>query len=538
MSIPSLTVQVADRDITQAHDGLVCSNADPGGMEVCQLNPTVIQGLRPGAPVIVRCGLEYVWHGRLNEPGQHMQGDRDTFQIAAVGYAAALKDNPYAEIYVDRDLSRWTGAGTARRLAMNAINQSPLDAARVPDLTAPALAEEVNGVWTTTTVPVVEAYYDASSGVSIGSLYYAVKKNTTLNGADANWTVEALLSIDDTVSSTDSSGNLRASLPATGTLTATTASRRYALARLFYNAAVAGGTENSVNGIYWTVLAVYGTHGLTKRGTNSATSAQGFYPSDIATDAFKRARAGIVPGVIETSTGLILPHSVYPTPTDPDQIIDDMAKLLGWHWGVWEPQTVFDDRPTSHFRAPPADATAIVSRAECIELDPPKVRYDLLYDSAKIAWRDAAGSTGITTVALANPLLGETGSNGRILSLDMGLGDAASAQVFGQFALLLSQRTARGGGYAILPDTVSLPGGGRKPACLLKSGRDRLRINDLPDSGPLHEVDTRRYDTFHLRRVECQIVNGVPQTRVDFDGGADLMEVLTARLAAFAPLLG
>jgi hypothetical protein len=539
MTVP-VTVQVADRDVTTAHDGLLCSNTDPGGFEICQLNPTLIQGLRPGAPIIVRYGMEYVWHGRLNEPGQHMQGQRDTFELAGVGYAAALKDNPYAEIYVSRDLAHWQGAGTQRRLNQVTANLSPGDPSVVPDSTtgAPSIAEEVNGVWTTTTLPVIEAYFDAGSPIRLGSLYYAVKKNGTFNTADANWTVEALLSSDDILTATDSGGNVRASLPATGTVLAATATRRFAVARVLYNAAVAGGTENATNGIYWTVLAAYGTHALPKRGSNSATSAQGFYPSDIARDAFRRAKAGIAAGVIEDSTGLILPHSVYLTPTGPDQIVDDMAKLLGWHWGVWEPATVFDTQPTAHFRAPPADATAVVGRSECIELDPPKVRYDLLYDTAKVTWRDQAGSTGVTTVTVPNPLLGETGASGRTLMLDMGLGDATSAQVFGQFALLLSQRTARGGGYAILPDTVALPGGGRKPACLLKSGRDRLRITDLPDSGPLHEADSRRYDTFHVRRVEMTIVNGVPQTRVDFDGGADLMEVLQAREAAFAPLLG
>jgi hypothetical protein len=89
----------------------------------------------------------------------------------------------------------------------------------------------------------------------------------------------------------------------------------------------------------------------------------------------------------------------------------------------------------------------------------------------------------------------------------------------------------------LLGDTVRLPGGGSKPACLLKAGRDRIRITDLPDSGPLHETDTRRFDCFHVRRVETtEQPDGTQQTRVDFDGGADLMEVLQARLAVQVPL--
>jgi hypothetical protein len=284
------------------------------------------------------------------------------------------------------------------------------------------------------------------------------------------------------------------------------------------------------------VLAVRGTHGLTQRGSLSATSAPGYYPSDIFRDALTRSGAGIAPGVIEDATGLTIAHLVYPQPTGADQIADQMAKLMAWHWGVWEPQTVLDDTPTAHFRSPPSDATCVVSRSECLELDPPKVRLDLLYDTAKVSWRDAAGSSGTETVTLANPLLYEAGLTSRALVLDAGTTNQAAARAYGSFALLLSQRTARGGGYCLLGDTVGLPGGGRKPACLLKAGRDRLRITDLPDSGPLHETDSRRTDTFHIRRVETSIVNGRPQTRVDFDGGADLMEVIAARAAVAVPL--
>src|SRR4051812_34274875 len=112
----ALTVRVADRNVTGNHDGLTFSNTDPGGYEACQLNPQDLRGIRPGAPVVVRCGLDYAWHGRLNEPGSHSEGDRDTFALAALGYGAALKDNPYQEIYVDRDLSRFEGQPSTQRL--------------------------------------------------------------------------------------------------------------------------------------------------------------------------------------------------------------------------------------------------------------------------------------------------------------------------------------------------------------------------------------------------------------------------------------
>ncbi len=534
MSAPPLTVKVADRDVTSAHDNLTFSNSDPGGFEACQLNPQSISGIRPGAPVVIRCGLDYAWHGRLNEPGSHQQGDRDTFALAALGYGAALKDNPYQEIYVDVDSSRWQPISVQRNL--NLISNTGFQSFQVvPDATTgqPSILTGGLGDWPSTARFWCEAWYNGG-GISIGQLQYAWKKNANVSDADTNWTWKAGLSDDDVATTTTDSGNLRAVGPGTGTVTAT-GTRRFAFLQFFYNT-IAAGTQNTEYDVWWTVSAVYGTHGLPQRGSLSASGAPGFYPSDIFRDALRRSKARIVPGVIEDATGLTIAHLIYPQPTGADAIADQMAKLMAWHWGVWEPQTTLDDLPTAHFRSPPADATCVVSRSDCIELDPPKVRLDLLYDTAKVSWRDAAGSSGTETVTLTNPLLSETGIGSRTLVLDAGTTTQTAARTFGSFALLLAQRTARGGGYCLLGDTVGLPGGGRKPACLLKAGRDRIRITDLPDAGPLHESDSRRYDTFHVRRCETSVVNGVPQTRVEFDGGADLMEVLQARLAVQVPL--
>jgi hypothetical protein len=534
MASPPLTVTVAGRDLTASHDSLVFSNADPGGYEACQLSPQHVAGIRPGAPVVVRCGLEYAWHGRLNEPGEQIQGIRDTNTLAALGYGAALKDTPYQEIYVDRDFSRWQPAGTGRRLNTVPLGFNTLDAAVIPDTNTgkPALKTEASGTWAATAMPTCEAFYDAGDAIQIGAIYYGWVKDTTVDNTDVNWQWNVLAASDDVLGAFDTTGNLRAAGPDTGTLVASPG-RRFGFVQLVYNAAQA--TDKSYP-VYWTVLAVYGRHGLAKRGANALNDAQGFYPSDIFRDALARSGSGIAPGVIEDASGLTIPHLVYPTPTGADAVADQMAKLMAWHWGVWEPATVLDSQPTAHFRSPPSDATCVIGRADCLELDPPKVILDQLYDRALVSWRDAAGTSGTVTVTLANPLLSETGVGSRTLVLDAGTSTAAAAQTFGSFALLLAQRTARGGGYCLLGDTVALPGGGRKPACLLKAGRDRIRITDLPDSGPLHEQDTRRYDTFHVRRVETSIVNGQAQTRVDFDGGADLMEVLQARLAVQIPL--
>ena len=169
----------------------------------------------------------------------------------------------------------------------------------------------------------------------------------------------------------------------------------------------------------------------------------------------------------------------------------------------------------------------------------PRCAWTSFYNRARVAYQDPSGKSGFVTVDSPNPLLDEAGITTRTLALQLGAGGSGAASAFGQFALDLASKSARGGGWAILPDTVMLPGGGRMDACLLRAGRDRIRINDLPDAGPLTAGDTRRYDTFLVRRVEPTIdENGVPRTRIEFDGGADLLEVLQARLAIAQVLAG
>lgn len=533
--MPTIQVIAGDRDITTSHQGLQLSNVDPGGHEQLQLNPQALDGIRPGSPLTVRLGNDVMWYGLVNEPGQHDKPGRSDYSIAALGHGLHLKE-PIRRLYVDRDLSRWGRVSSAYRLAVPTFT---LPDPRVqPDTSTglPNLQTGTDGGLATVPHLSPAALYDAQ-GLAIGSLYYAWNRGNgnISSGADPSYNWWTYVSDTDLFAggTYDTSGDLQAAGPGTGTLTATTGTRKFALVGWEYIAASSWSQPFYIN---WTTLAVFGNNGLTKRGTASATEAPGHYTSDIVGDAI----AGLGFDAIITQDTFIVAHSTYFSPTPREQIVDDMSKLAGgWHWGTWEPRTMFDTAPTFLYHPRAADATCVISRRDCDELDVPKVRLDQLYDTALVTYRDPAGTSGLVTVTIANPLLAMAGVGSRPLVLDMGIGTAASAQVFAADALALALTSARGGGWAILPDTVQLPGGGRKPACLLKAGRDRLRIIDLPDAGPYTETDTRRFDTFRISRVEPTIdEHGVPRTRVEFDGGADLMEVLNARLAIAATLAG
>lgn len=528
---PRMQVLAGGKDITDRCDSITFSATDRGGFEIATLGLPSADRPTKGTRVTIRQGLEVAWDGRVAEVADHSVHGRATKTTGCEGWQALLRDNPYREIYADRDLSRWQGPSLDVQKTLIAEGWLPQAASVAPDPTAgaPSVVTGFSGPWTLPGIPRGEAWYD-TGGIAIGSIYYSWVK-----GSEAptswNWQLD-LYDVAEHGASGDSSGNLAGAGPGTGTLSATTSTRKFAKALLFVSPSAAGGSSVAY-AIYWQQLAVYGQHGLTKRGEEPG----GFYPSDIARHALGKA-AGVQPGVIIDSTGYIAPHVVYSTPTNPADVINDMAKLLGWTWGVWEPPSILSTEPRLDFRPPPTDATAAVTKAECDELDITS-RLGDLYDTAIVTYTDAAGTAGQVTVRLASPQLYETGVHERTLELEGGLTSEEGAQVLGLFALGLSQIASRGAGQATLPLSVKLPNGASKPSCLLRPGIDRLRIVDLLDGGPMLEQGTSRRDVFRISRIETTVSkDGSPNTRVELDQGTNLLEVLQARLALEAGVVG
>ncbi len=516
MSAP-LTLKIGERNLTDSYDSLSFSNVSPGGYEQLQATSPDAGDISEGDEVTVRSGLDVAWHGRVNEAGRRDTDGRTITQIAALGNGAKLTDERMQAIYADRDLTHWTPMSRARRVSLlgSAINVG--DPSMQPDPTSglPSLNLEIDEP--STRRRTTEALYDGQ-GCNIDSIYYDIDRN---NISAAGWGLQFYLG-DNADLYQDASTNLAGGAGVTvGTYNPAT-NRLFAHIQLDNNTGV---SDTATHFAMCRLLAVYGDHGLTKRGT----APEGFYPGDIAAHALTASGAGFIL-IADDSSGLTVRHSVYRDHVPHQQIIDDMSKLMGWHWGVWEPRTTLDDTPTLYFIAPPEAATCSALAGEIRDLDAPRVRVDLLYDTANVKWTDAAGTAGVATVTIANPLTVGAGVAGRTLDLDMGVGDATSATAYGTFALNLALTGARGGGFGTLPGTVRAAGG-RKPACLLKAGRDKIRILDLPDSGPVTAQDSDRLDSFLVRRVETTVDRGTPSTRIEFDGGADLLEVLQARLA-------
>lgn len=517
-----LTIIAGDRVLEES--ALTVSNADPGGFQVMTVSAPGADLVPPDSPARVLLGTDTAWHGVVNEPGAATRDTRADDQLGAVGYGAKLRDNPFSVVYIDRDFSAWKGASTTQRAFLLGAGYTAVDPQARQDASGiPALATEVTGEWVGSAIADVNAWYDAGPGNRIAALFYAFNAGANVNTADTNWSWQAALTDIDhsSVPGAELTGNLRAA-SGSGVFTPSRA-RRYALLFMFY--AIAGGEAGKKYGVDWRTLAAVGDHGVPVHGT---VADPGVYLHDVWLHALARSGAGILPGRVDNASNFLARHLVYrdAPPEGAERIMLDAAQLLAWHTGVWEPVSVFDDTPRGWLCAPPTEPTCVVYRRECDQFDSPKLRRDLLYTRAEVKHRDSAGTTGVQVVELKNPLL----DGDRTLQLDLGIGSAGEAAAYGRFALLLAASSARAGGSCTVGDTVHLPGGGRLPAILLKAGRHRIQIPDLPDSGSMTEMGTRR-DTFLIRRVETTVQGGRMSTRIEFDGGADLLEVLNARTA-------
>ncbi len=377
--------------------GITFGTSIPGGFKTASLTlPRRIDRDYPDLNLyddvkIYAPGGRTVWDGRVAQlPLQHDTSYSVT--VGCVGWQAHLTDDQsFREIYVDRDLSRWTGPGVTNQLAMTVGNELPGSPVVVADTAAPALKTGFADSWASPKFPVTQAWYDAQA-IPIGSLGYAWKRDTTNVGTGSPWVWSAHLSPDDTASSTDTSGNLVAAGPGTGTVTATTASRLYALVQFYYPTTPAG-VQGTDYAIYWTCLAVYGDHGLTKRGTLSATTAQGFYASDVIANIVSRAAPLLnystgADGSIE-QTSFVIPHLAF---MDPITAEDAISLVNGYHlyeWGVWENREFF-------WRQPNPDRLTWQARLS----DGAKVSLEgddanNIYNGVVVQYQDPAGQTHI-----------------------------------------------------------------------------------------------------------------------------------------------
>jgi hypothetical protein len=318
----------------------------------------------------------------------------------------------------------------------------------------------------------------------IASLYYAWKKTPDTGAADTNWSWTAFLSTDDVATSFDSSGNLRAAGPGTGTLTATS-SKPWAILQADY--AVAGGADQVQYGVYWTCLAVYGTHGLTPRGTATATTAQGFYASDIVQHAVSTwapnlatERSGV--STIE-ATSFIIPQIAFPDPTTASAIVAQALSYELLDWWVDEGPTFNLASRENHGR----DWRARVGPSGLQETGP---QVERMYNAIIVSYNDVTGAARTvgppgSTANTTDSSLQDTDATNPVNAAglyrpyempNIGVSTAAGAVRVGQMQLA-AFKAASTAGQASIVGHVQDSAGVWWPAWMIRAG-DRIVFTD------------------------------------------------------------
>lgn len=479
------------------------TGAIPGGHKT--LACSLIRDIRTAYPDLgllndVRlygAGNESVWEGRhQNFPRQH-DGGTKAVTPNAVGWVSHLADDPsFREIYVDQDKTQWQGGASVARKSALLGTYAVADGQVVQDPSTgqAALMCEATGKWGATTQPEIEAFYD-SQGIPLAELRYSWKIGSTINVTDTNWDWRVALDDSaDTFGATDLGTNQRAAGPAIGrNLLASAYTRLFAKVRLLYGAA--GGTDGGSWPLFWTALAVYGLHGLTRQGSDTAVTCKGLLLTDILRDAVTRGAPLLTVNGVQDST-TVLPHCVYRDPITAQDVVTDLNKYALWKWGV------YDDR--DFFFAPwgAGDDAWEVRLADGIGLSLDGDDVESLFNGVLVVFTDFNGRRRIVgppgaLADVTDASLADTRPNNPVnahgiprrwgkLELSGPTSDAA-AIALGQVWLAEHSRAQRKGSLTVTGKAFH-PQRGWRPVSRIRSG-EHVRIVDHPYSGPRRIVE-------------------------------------------------
>lgn len=508
------------QDVT-AHldDALTFSMVDDRGCEAAGLSFPRRVSVRRGDSLRIDSGLETVWVGRVEDVARR---GRTGTRVTGAGAAAVLTDAEVQEIYVDRDLAAWGDLSRTRRIELMGLTPPfyfPGESSVTPDPATglPCITHRTDNLSSSQKGVLGINYY--RSPVPIGAIYYdfASKDGTGTLNSDFQKQLQ-LVTVDSGAGSFFGTGNLSGA-GAAGYLATNGQTYRFAYIETYRNTALFAGSGVDW-AAFWRKLAVYGDHGLTRRGPDPG----GFYDADILLDVLRRA--GFAAGDVEADTTFIIPHFTVPTPRGSLDVIGELARFTGKPYGAWPRRGVRGGDPVFDFKPAPTSPTAWVSRDDLAAEPEFTEQLADLYNRVRVTYEDPARGAGTVTRTRTVPELDELGLT-RTLPVDLGPGTEATAQTYGDFVLALSQRRGRGAGSLELVRDVRGPAGPR-PAYHLRPGQDLLRVTDLPGLGPF--ANDGRGD-FQIRRLEVSAGREGVRTTLELGSGADLTEVLNARLA-------
>lgn len=421
-----------------------------------------------------------VWEGFVTDLPRELGDDGHSISVQAVGFMAHMQDRKVPLLYIDRDLSHFAEPPSTRQLANYGTTFGLTGNTQVTSdwlsEDSPLLMQQIDKV-TTVYRSRAEGFYTAAQ-LPIGSLYYELTSyDLSAAGGPLSglWDVRAVLSDEDvhTGGTYDTTADLGGS--ATGTLTATTGTRKFASLHFFYDS-LAGAVEG-VWQARWNKLAVRGTHGLTLRGTGAG----GYYASDI----LRHLVSSYAP-LLDTSnvidTSWLVEHFVELDPISP---YDAMLKLNAFHlfeMGVWEDRQLHWaplDLTDWDWEIRQDDPVTISLQGDSAEelVNGVTVHYqDLLTAAQKTLY--PSDDARLRDDSEGNPYT----SHGRTHDLEITLSFPVtedSAIEIGRIALAEALQAKRPGSITVNGGYVRDRQGNMQPAWRVRSG-DRVRITDIP----------------------------------------------------------
>lgn len=270
---------------------------------------------------------ERVWCGTIRQEPTS-DGDQQSIEVKAAGDMQFLEDDPtiVGPGFISSDMSRWTGPSVGRRGALLALHRpSQQDPALIWDSTASALRLEVQGAWTTPTIPLSEAWFDSGEGVGIS----AVLGDWGDGFADTNFVLSVNFSPDD-VGTSELEGHEDFYTATSGHISwGPSFPRRYALITWRYNA-----TNNGVAEATYLVdlfnLKVIGT-GLSTAALKEDEGGIGFLAKDMIPAIVEGSALTTDPELLEDD-GFVIPHAWFDAPGTRMSKLVEVTKygLLDW----------------------------------------------------------------------------------------------------------------------------------------------------------------------------------------------------------------
>jgi len=548
-------------------DGLRFSSTAPGGYE--SLDVTLARN-----PRLDYNDLEELSDLRVLGPGGELageyrlegrpitSGDQMAVSPSAVGWQNHLNDRESEScLFIDRDLSHWTGASNLRNEALQNAGYAPNGASVDPGIPArltlevqqpnQAASPSLTQPWTVT-----EGYYNPGSGIQIGKVR-ATTRNFPTTGLGAGWVFRLFL-CDREGYTTDGSGKrtlvaagqpppagsgggllVTSNLSTAGNSTVeaiAVAGDIRAVAQLYYNGALVN--QATYDG-YLENLRVIGNHGLTIYPVDgSRPDVEGVLASDVVQYIITHFAPliNVNPQNVQTST-FIIPDLMF-TSTTPGDMINQTLRfgIPPPDWFVWGGRQFYlHDQGINnrHWRAR-------IGPSKMSETGP---QIDKLFNQIVVEYSDVDGSTytvgptgsGADTIDDTlvdpdpmNPLNQYRAPNGSPLIkrhyLTMGTSAPDIASVVGRNFLQSAKLVTHAGQASLVGYVEDADTGILAPYWAVKAG-DTLAFTDAADTSP-------------RRITRADHDDGSKTCTVSLDAPPDTMSGMLERLGAEITSIG